>query len=232
MSNKLDFSVSFWFTDPEEPGSTGLFEVPSGTGDELNPSSKFESTIKLLELRAYHTLKYHKFGMFSESKKIIKQLYSNFKKYSSKLAGNFKSGEEQLNRMVEVEKLIESDNKKIKALCDKISVKYNGKDKTPRIIKGDNAKNLFKGLDNLSKFAGECLDKQKDLLMDQTKKGKNDSDEEANLQKLIDAFSAKNRFSFIINFSTDDVVKAYIKKSNSKTGESLKHIAKAININN
>lgn len=229
MNNKLDFSISPWFADPEEPGSTGLFYVPGDPKDELNPSSKFESTIKLLELRVYHTLKYHKFGMFSESKKIIKQLYSNFKKYSSKLAGNFKSDKEKLKKMVEVEKLICNDSKKIESLLNKLGNSYNGKEeeKKPRIIKGKNKESLEKGIKNLLEFSEKCVDKQKELAMDQTKKGENNSDKKSSLEKLIKAFSTKNLISFIINFSTDDAVKAYTKKSNSETGKILKHITKA-----
>lgn len=226
MSKTGDFNTFNWFANPEEPNSTGLFEVPSDKND-LSPYSKFESTVKTLELRVYNTLKNHKFGMFSESKKIIKQLHSNFKKYSSKLPDHelFKdfSPQEKLKKMTEVEKLIKTDNKKIVDLYSKIYNKYKNEEdekKRPRIIELDNEKNLLKGLDNLLKFAKKCVDKQKELAMDQTKKGKN-------IEKLVNSFSTENLSSFFINFSTDDVVRAYIKKSSSETGKILKRIAKA-----
>lgn len=251
MKNKLDFHTSSWFADPEEPGSTGLFEVHSGTGDELY--SKFRITVKTLELRVYHTLKYHKFGMFSESKKIIKQLYANFKKYSSKLPEHelFASeSKKDFKRMAEVEKLIESDNKKIENSYSKIYNKYkNEKDekKVPRIIKDNNGKFLFKGLDDLLKFAKGCVDKQSKLLMDETKKGKkaipsvkygeeggtvNEEYTESKIGKLAEAFTTNKSDpwgnQFIVDFPGNNTVQEYIKKRISKTGKLLKDICKII----
>ncbi|MBQ6142951.1 MAG: hypothetical protein IJI84_00415 [Clostridia bacterium] len=247
MSKKSDFSTFNWFADPEEPGLTGLFEVSSIDKNNLSPYSKFESTVKAIEERLSKALN-NKFGMFSESKKIIKQLYANFKKYSSKLPEHklFESeSKKDLKRMAEVEKLIESDNEKLDALCSKIYSKYkNEKDenKLPRIIKGDNAKNLFKGLDNLLKFAKDCVDKQSKLLIDDTKKGEKqflgvDESGKAKydknkIEKLAKAFiDDKDIFGnrFILDFPRNETVKEYIKKRLSKTGKLLKDICKIIN---
>ena len=253
MSNELDFSISPWFADSEEPGATGLFEVPTDE-KKLVPYSELSGTVKLLELRVYHTLKNYKFGMFSESKKIIKQLHSNFKKYSSKLPERSLfddlSPQKKLNKMAEVENLIESDNKKIVALYSKIYSKCkNEKDENkPRIMKGDNEKILFKGLDNLLKFAQKCVDKQEELLMDETtEKGKkimisseydkktdkvNEEYTESKIEQLVKAFTDKNDpfgNQFIVNFPKNETVKEYIKKRPSKTGKLLKDICKIIN---
>ena len=247
MSKTSDFNTFNWFADPEEPNSTGLFEVPSDKND-LSPYSKFESTVKTLELRVYNTLKNHKFGMFSQSKKIIKQLHSNFKKYSSKLPDHelFKdfSPQEKLKKMTEVEKLIKTDNKKIVELYSKIYNKYKNEEdekKRPRIIELDNEKNLLKGLDNLFKFAQKCVNMQSELRMDDTKKGEKQflgvdesgkaKYDDNKIEKLAKAFTDDDPFGnmFIKNFSQNETVKEYIKKRLSKTGKRLKDICKFIN---
>lgn len=265
MGNKDILNISGWFVDRDKNDSSlGLFDVPDDNiKNGWTPFEKLKDTIELLEDRSLHTLKNCKFGMFSQSKKLIKQLHSNFKKYSSKLPDHelFKdfSPQEKLKKMTEVEKLIESDNKKIAVLYSKIYNKYKDKykdkdkdkdkdeKKRPRIIELDNEKNLFEGLDDLLKFAKKCVDKQRTLLMNETKKGQKDLisakyDEntdtfneeytESKIEKLAKAFTdEKNLFgnSFIYVFPKNETVKEYIKKRLSKTGKLLKDICKFIN---
>ena len=221
----------------------------SGLGKNLEANYQEEfSTISLsnaiinLKASVEKQLEEVEYTMFSKTRSVMKVVYKNLKTYLKllELAKRIelaKAGD-ALKKMAEVEKLIEKDNKKIESLLDKIEKGYNKKEEKdkPRILQGENRKNLEKTLSNLLKFVGKCVDRQKEIAISKTKKGSEDSSKEASVKKLIEVFTFNNssdsdfdEFSkFANNFLKSNVVDAYIKKRISTTGKILKQIYKYV----
>ncbi|MBR0423846.1 MAG: hypothetical protein IJJ04_04380 [Clostridia bacterium] len=242
-NKKIDFSTSAWF----EPVGPVTFTV---AGNEPEPYEKFTSTVDGLKKRFNSYLKTYNFAMFSNSKKVTDQLYSNFKKYVGKLPIKEITEREKLKRLLDIEKTIKYDNSQMEKLLNKIAGKYSKEmrdkkenAKLPRVIKNvnnkDNDKEIEKGLAKLLIFAGDCVTRQKEIAIDKTEKGKGVHDSslavDANVKDLIEVFDVKpyekSSVSLFYNKflkSNKVVVDAYTKKFNSETGKNLKNISKAV----
>lgn len=238
-NKKIDFSTSAWF---EENGPVS-FTVKE---DESKPYKKFISTVDGLKNRFNSYLKTYNFAMFSNSKKVTDQLYSNFKKYVGKLSVKEITEREKLKRLLDIEKTIKYDNSQMEKLLNKIAGKYRKeiKDKKenaklPRVIKNvngkENDKEIEEGLKKLLIFAGDCVTRQKEIAIDETEKGVHDNSlaVDANVKDLIEVFNVKpyekcSVSSFYNKFLKSQVVGAYTKKFNSETGKNLKNISKAV----
>jgi len=161
--------------------------------------------------------------VISKTKSVLELLYKNFEKYVKLLKDvsslDPKHDQKELKELMEVEKLIEIDNKKVKALLKKLETSYNEKEEKdkPRILKGDNKEKLEDKLDEFLKFTQKCVISQKNKI-----RGNKE------IEKLAEVFKKPTYVGYFVeNFLSDNVVKKYITKRFSATGRVLKVIYKS-----